>query len=146
MAAHGYGEYQSQRATLDDAVEVEATVVESDVQSFRDGDDGTVYRLTVTYEYEYEGERYEVSSFDTSGTKSKEYDSQSDAREALDEYPEGDRITAYVPPDDPGAAFLENDLPLSVYMIPGFGGFLVAASIFLCLNHFGRIALALLLS
>ena len=144
VTAMGIGAYQSQTEALDNAVEVEATIVTSEVEVYedefrstprdRDRVRGTTetpeYRLVIEFEYEFEGEQYRSSNIDVAGSVEK-FDDRSDAQEALAEYPEGSQTTAYVNPDEPGEAFLEDELPLGTYLIPGFGGFLLFGSVVL---------------
>ena len=132
LAFWGYGTYQDQQAALDEAVEVDATVVDTDIQRQRAtglSDDETPtdefeYRLTVTFEYEYSGETYRSSNIDL-GSSWQTYDTRSDAERAADEYAEGSQVTAHLHPDEPGEAFLEHRIPLSTYLFTGFGVFLV---------------------
>lgn len=142
VTAIGVDEYQSQTEALDDAVEVEATIVTSEVHLYQDEFDRTVrtaddrttdtpeYRLVIEFEYEFEGQQYRSSNVNVAGSVER-FDSREDARAALEAYPEGSQTTAYVDPDEPGEAFLEDDLPLITYLVPGAGVFLLFSSVVL---------------
>lgn len=142
VTAIGVDEYQSQTEALDDAVEVEATIVTSEVHLYQDEIDRTVrtaddrttdtpeYRLVIEFEYEFEGQQYRSSNVNVAGSVER-FDSREDARAALEAYPEGSQTTAYVDPDEPGEAFLEDDLPLITYLVPGAGVFLLFSSVVL---------------
>ena len=141
----GINEYQTQTEALDNAVEVDATIVTSEVQLYEDEFERTgrsdrdrprrttdtpEYQIVIEFEYEFEGQQYRSSNVNVAGSIER-FDSRSDAQEALAEYPEGTQTTAYVNPDEPGEAFLEDDLPLGTYLIPVVGGFLLFASVVL---------------
>ena len=139
----GIHEYQTQTEALDNAVEVDATIVTSEVQLHQDEFDRTdrssdyrtttdtpEYRLVIEFEYEFEGEQYRSSNVNVAGSIER-FDSRSEAQETQAEYPEGSQTTAYVNPDEPGEAFLEDGLPLVTYLVPGLGGFLLFGSVVL---------------
>jgi len=108
LALTGYGgyDYQQQRAALEDAVEVNAAVVETGVETTSGSSSpGVDYRPTVTFDYRYGGENYTSHSvFPSSSTPN--YDTKSAAREVLAGYDAGSEATAYVDPDEPADAFL----------------------------------------
>lgn len=149
MTAYGVGEYRSYEDALDDAAEVEATIVESSVQPYSPGvsdgrssdrnrdDEDREYRLVVEFEYEFEGQQYRSSNFDLAGT-TREYDSRSKAQRERENYLEGDQVTAYVRPDEPGEAFLEGGMPWVVYGILGFGALLIVGPFVMFGAHFAR--------
>jgi hypothetical protein len=125
VAAIGYGAYSytAQTSALDSAVEVEATITSTSVDesSARRGVD---YVPQATFEYSYEGSDY-TSSNVYPGPLSKDFDTEEAAREELSGYEPGDTVTAYVPPDSPGNAYLQregNDKPL---FLIGFGALFV---------------------
>jgi hypothetical protein len=79
---------------------------------------GSKFAPAVTYSYEYEGEQYRndvlypgIVTQETSGDR---------AFEISHEYEQGDRITAYVDPEDPAEAFLIDKF--ASRMILGFIG------------------------
>lgn len=142
MLAYGFSEYQTQSDVLGDVEEVEATIIDAEVQldeatgqttGERDdyvdrADDDRRYALNVVFTYEYEGQQYESSYFDAVGSIPT-YDERSEAMEALEDYAEGDRVTAYVPPDDPDEAFLDEEMPFVIYGLIGFGALLIIGAI-----------------
>ena len=108
LAVAGYGayDYQQQQQALADAVEVDATVVETGVESSRGGSNpGVDYRPTVTFDYRYDGQNYTSHSVFASST-TPDYDTRSAAAAVLDSYEAGGVATAYVDPADPESAFL----------------------------------------
>ena len=138
LTAFAVMEYQSQVNALDNADEVEATIVDSEVLLYDDGFDSTgtddrdpderEYRKHVEFEYEYEGQQYRSTNIDIAGTTER-YDEREDAETALAEYPEGGQVTAYVDPDDPDEAFLEAGVPTTTYLLIGFGAFLIVGAV-----------------
>ena len=108
---------RNRNEALERIEKTEATVTESTVERRRDTrqtDEGTVgreryvYRPVVRFRYEYDGETYE------SGNKSYNMPfgavpSESRAKETAQQYPEGQKVTVYVDPENPGEAFLEVD-------------------------------------
>lgn len=149
ILAYGVTEYRAQSQVLDDVDEVDATITAVELETYDDDGtsttvdqqrtqgefgDGVTFHLTVTFEYEYDGDQYQSSKFDAIGSVPT-YDDWEDARDARDEYAEGDRITAYVPPDDPGNAFLDGGMPMGVYAIMGFGGFLMLGGLWIPIAH-----------
>ncbi len=140
MTMYGYGEYESQTETLEEAVEVDIEFVDADVYPRRAGssddfgtDDEVEYRLVVEFEYEYEGETYTSSNFDVIGTTSRDYDTRRAAERAYDSY--RDDGTAYVHPDEPGEAFLEGSVPAQTYILTGFGVFLFVGAFWMVGFH-----------
>jgi len=110
LAVTGYGayDYAQQSNAVDDAVEVDATITELDVESRSSGSSpGVEYRPTVRFTYEYEGTEYASTNLFPSAITSN-YDTESAAREAFDGYAVGEPATAYVDPSDPDGAFLRS--------------------------------------
>ncbi|ELZ58346.1 MULTISPECIES: DUF3592 domain-containing protein [Halorubrum] len=111
LAVTGYGayDYTQQSDAVDDAVEVDATITELDVESTSSGSSRDVdYRPTVRFTYEYEGTEYAGTNLFPS-TITSDYDTESEAREVLDGYAVGEPATAYVDPSDPDGAFLRTE-------------------------------------
>jgi hypothetical protein len=108
LAVTGYGvyDYQQQQGALEDAVAVDATVVETGVEA-RSGSSnpGAEYRPTVTFEYRYDGENYTSHSVFPAET-TPNYDTRSAAASVLDGYEAGGTATAYVDPRVPREGFL----------------------------------------
>jgi hypothetical protein len=102
---------------------VEATVLESEVDRVRAGS-GDVsdqeYRPVVEFEYTYEGESY-TSDERFPSSLDQSYGSRSKAESAIEEYEEGETVTAYVDPDSPGRGFLENKRSMTPYVAGLFG-------------------------
>ena len=108
IAGYGASDYRQQSAAVDAAVEVDATVVETSVESVSAGSSTSVdYRPAVTFEYAYDGEAYTSGSVFPSSLDPT-YDTRSAAESVLSDYEAGERATAYVDPDSPGEGFLVN--------------------------------------
>jgi len=125
--------YQDAKQATENAVEVDATVESSTVESkLQDGDSGQrhrVYYVEIAYRYSYDGETYTSrnlcpglgSSCDAAQNK----DERSEAQELADQYPEGETVTAYVPPSEPSNAYLvdASSSSTTAYLIlVGIGG------------------------
>ncbi|SEV99369.1 DUF3592 domain-containing protein [Halobacterium jilantaiense] len=130
VAIAGYGgyDYLQQSEAVRNAVEVDATVVETGVDT-ESGRRGRVdYRPTATFEYSHDGETYTGNSV-FPGSVTPTYDTESAARDVVADYEPGDTVTAYVDPASPGSAFLKNqqtDTPVKLAAI-GLVGVLLTA-------------------
>jgi hypothetical protein len=110
LAATGYGayDYTQQSNAVEDAVEVDATITDLDIESTSAGSSTDVsYRPTVRFTYEYEGTAYASTNVFPS-TISTNYDTESTARSVVEEYAVDESATAYVDPSDPDAGFLKH--------------------------------------
>ena len=111
IAIISYGGYDhvQQTEAVRDAVEVDATITELDIEadSGTSSNPGANYDPVVEFEYTYNENEY-------TGTKiypadiEQNYETQSSAESAIEEYEQGTQTTAYVSPDQPGDAFLKN--------------------------------------
>lgn len=117
LGVAGFLAYDQQQA-IESSVEVEGTVVESDVRVDRDTDSGDTYYPEVEYRYTYEGETYTNGNvFPGTGSKSTGRDR---AEEIAEEYSEGDRVTVYVRQDEPERAYLIEQRSILFLLL--FGG------------------------
>lgn len=110
LAIVGYGayDYTQQSAAVEEAVAVDAAVVETGVEPVSTGSTGADYRPTVTFEYSYQGSSYRSDRVYPSALDPN-FDTRSAAADVLDGYAENESVTAYVDPDEPGEAFLLNE-------------------------------------
>ncbi|ADJ17024.1 DUF3592 domain-containing protein [Halalkalicoccus jeotgali] len=109
LAVAGYGayDYTQQSAAIENSVEVDATVTGTNVDSIMTSGT-TQFNPEVSFKYSYEGERYSSSNL-YPASASKNYDTKSGAQSAMKEYEQGETVTAYVNPNSPDDAFLENE-------------------------------------
>jgi hypothetical protein len=121
VAVAGYGayDYVQQTESVDEAVAVDTTVVETSVSE--SSGRRVSYRVSVTHAYEYQGTEY-TSTRVFPGETSPTYFVRTDAVGVADEYDSGTTTTAYVPPDAPGRAFLKRQTTLAPVKFVGFGG------------------------
>ena len=122
----GYGavDYAGQTDALEDAVAVEATVIEAGVETTSTPGTGDVeFRPTVRYRYSYDGSAYTGTDL-FPGSVAPTYDTESAAREALAGYEPDAAVTAYVDPAAPEAAFLEDRPSNTPLVIAGIGAVL----------------------
>ncbi|WP_206424999.1 DUF3592 domain-containing protein [Halosimplex salinum] len=135
FALVGYGGYDhvQQSEAVENAVEVNATVHEVGVEtvSARRGVD---HEPTARFSYEYEGTTYESSSVFPAEI-SPTYDTESAARSVVAGYEEGETVTAYVSPDRPDDAFLQNRTTNTPLFAAGFGLFFVLGGGWFTLKH-----------
>jgi hypothetical protein len=108
----GYGavDYVQSTNAVRESVETEATITEVGVEteSSTTGTGSNVeYEPVVRFTYTYEGERYTGDEL-FPGSVPTRYDTEPAARNAIAEYEPGATTTAYVDPDSPETAFLEN--------------------------------------
>lgn len=128
LALMGYGaySYSEQSSALDSAVEVTATIDSTSVER-SDVGKGVRYHPRATFDYIYEGETY-TSSNVYPGELPRDFGKE-EARSALEEYEPGDTVTAYVPPDSPGDAFLEYESSNKPFLVIGVGGLVFLGSV-----------------
>ncbi|MFB6103409.1 MAG: DUF3592 domain-containing protein [Haloplanus sp.] len=120
VATIGYGgySYSMQSSALDSAEQVTATIVSTSIEKHTSK--GISYSPHATYNYTYEGET-DTSSNIYPGTLPREFDSKEKARAELAAYEPGETVTAYVPPDAPGNAFLKHESSNKPFIVIGFG-------------------------
>lgn len=129
LGAMGYGAYSytAQSSALDSAETVEATIVSTSIETVSQRR-GTEYSPQATFNYTYEGETY-TSSNVYPGKLAREFGSEEDARAQLEGYEPGDTVTAYVPSDDPGNAFLKHESSNKPFLVIGLGGVIVLGTV-----------------
>ncbi|WP_248903652.1 DUF3592 domain-containing protein [Halocatena marina] len=114
----GY-DYVQQSAAIDDAVSVEATIVESSIVQ---PEDSSEYEVRVAYRYYYQGTEYKSNKLFPSDI-SQLYESRSKAESVIASYEPDTTVTAYVDPAAPNEAFLERQTtqdPLIFMLIGAF--------------------------
>lgn len=123
----GYGayDYVQQSDTIRNAVEVEATITETDVvtEGSVSGQTGgkVQYEPRVEFTYEYQGVSYTGTNIFPTHI-APEYDQRSKAESVISEYETGTTVTAYVDPNDPSDAFLKNKTSDTSLVAAGIGG------------------------
>jgi hypothetical protein len=134
LAFLGFGAVDYVQATnaVGDSVEVEATITEVGVETVSNpaGSGATVkHEPTVAFTYTYDGGTY-TSDDVFPGETPPRYEQESAARDVIEPYEPEMTTTAYVDPETPGQAFLENRTTgrQFVFMAVGavgalFGGF-----------------------
>jgi hypothetical protein len=125
IAGGGYLYYSGLQAT-ENVDEVDATVISSSIgetgSAGDSNDDG--YTINVQYRYSYDGETYTSRSMCPGAGSAcvPTSNSRSDMEEALEDYPEGGNVTAYVSPSDPSESFLIDTEPSLIYLgVSAFG-------------------------
>ncbi|GAA0680554.1 DUF3592 domain-containing protein [Natronoarchaeum mannanilyticum] len=126
LAMVGFGgyDYVQQNDAVENAVEVNATVTETDIDSISNRRAAPDYQPEVTLEYSYGGETYTGGSVFPASI-SKDYDTRSAAESRLEGYEVGETTTAYVDPDAPGDAFLVRETTNEPLKFAGIGGFMM---------------------
>ncbi len=121
LGALGYGAYSytQQSAALDSAVTTEATVVDTSVETVNQRR-GVGYAPQVTFDYSFEGSSY-TSSNVYPGPLTRDFDTESAAREVISAYEPNTTATAYVPPSTPNGAFLEHESSNGPFLLMGIG-------------------------
>lgn len=123
LALVGYGgyDYVQQSAALDDAVEVEATVVETSITEIESGRSGIEYDTHIEFTYQYQETEYTSDQL-VPGSFDPTYDTRPDAEAALEPYDEGATVTAYADPDAPSEGFLEQRTSQGSLQFMALGG------------------------
>lgn len=128
LATTGYGvyEYQAQNSALEDAEEVNATIISKGVES-QSARRGVDYRPTVEFSYSYEQQEYTGEKV-FPGTSVKDFNTEDTARQQIANYTEGETTTAYVNPENPENAFLKHESTNTPYILTLIGLFITALS------------------
>jgi hypothetical protein len=129
LGGYGVYAYTSQSAALDSTETVNATVTATSVDEIpsnnRRGDDD--YRPQVSFNYTYEGDSYSSSNLYPSGV-TQSAGSRGGAESMLEGYESGANVTAHVPTDSPGSAFLKSQRSTKPLLMMGFGALLAVLS------------------
>lgn len=130
FGAMGYGaySYSSQSAALDSTETVDATIVSTSIERINERRGPDDYSPQATFNYTYEGETY-TSSHMYPGGVTHEFESKEDARAKLAGYEPGATVTAYVPTDSPGKAFLKHESSNKPLYIIGLGALLALGTV-----------------
>jgi len=107
MLGVGAYTYVTDTAALDDRVEVSAEVTDTSIESIETSRGRTSYVPVVTFQYQFREQRY-TSNRIYPGDAEPQYEDRATAEERLSAYAVGERVTAYVDPDSPGEAYLED--------------------------------------
>jgi hypothetical protein len=129
LGTMGYGaySYSAQSSALDSAETVDATVSSVSVERDSAGK-GVDYTPKATFNYTYEGETY-TSSNVYPGKLPREFGSEEKARSQLDGYESGSTVTAYVPQDSPGNAYLKQESSNKPLLVIGLGALLALGGV-----------------
>jgi hypothetical protein len=126
LVGSGISDYYQQSQTIEDAVAVDATVLETDISQEGGGRGGPSYDVTVEFTYQYQGTNY-------TGTRlypgAKSYETESAAEDELEPYNAGETVTAYVDPDAPSNGFLKKQTTENPFWLIGFGLLLLVVRI-----------------
>ena len=123
----GY-DYSEQTRVVEEAEPVDATVLEVDIEE-SNSRRGISYDPRVEYEYRYGGTTYTGDDV-FPGSIKMNYNTESEAREVIASYEQGKTTTAYVDPENPENAFLEDTTTNAPIELAGFSA-LIAALILL---------------
>jgi len=128
LASIGFGaySYSTQSTALSSATTVEGTITSPSVEEH--STKGVSYTPQATFTYTYRGENY-TSSNVYPGTLARDFDTESAAREELAGYEPGTTVTVYVPPDSPGAGYLEHESSNKPFLLLGVGVLFVGAAV-----------------
>lgn len=128
VGAIGYAgyDYTQQSAAIEEAVAVNGTVTETDIEET--GTRGVQYEVTVVFTYEYEGTRYESNRLYPT-TLSPTFETESKAQSVLAPYEQNETTTAYVEPSDPDSAFLEPRRTNGPLWLAGGGGLVLLLTV-----------------
>ena len=99
--------YMAESASLDGNVEVTAEVTGTSVERAGATRGTESYAPVVTFQYSFRGERYTADNI-YPGVNQPQYEDRSTARSHLSDYTVGESVPAYVDPDTPGEAYLED--------------------------------------
>jgi len=120
VGTFGAYDYVQQTDALDDAIAVDATVVDTEIEQVSTRRN-IEYRPVITYTYTYEGTAYTANEYYASMAEPG-FDTEAGAREVLEAYPTDTTVTAYITPDAPGTAFLTREQSGEPLKWIGLGG------------------------
>lgn len=121
LLGYGFNQYQGQKASIDNAVNISATVADTNVRTDSSRRGSTDYQAEIDFNYSFEGEDY-TSGFIYPLDDDREFSTEEEAQEFLQSYSAGTEVDAYVSPETPDEAFLNNessDQPLIFLLIGG---------------------------
>jgi len=121
LAGYGFTQYQGQTENIDNAVNITATVTETDVRTDSSRRGRIDYRAEIRFNYSYVGEN-QSSGYIYPLDSDKEFNTESNAEEYLENYPSGQEVDAFVNPENPGEAFLNaerSNQPILLMLIGG---------------------------
>lgn len=123
IISYGGYDYVQQGEAVRNSVEVDARVTEVSIEtsSGTSSNPGTNYDPTVAFEYTYNGTEYTGTQL-YPATIEQNYDTRSAAESAVEGYEPGVETTAYVSPEQPGDAFLENQRSTAPVVAVVLGG------------------------
>lgn len=129
IAIMGYGgyDYTQQSDAVSNAVETKATIVETDIKDISPRQGRIKYEPTATFEYEYDGTSY-IGTNIYPATTDPNYDTESKARSIIEDYEEGETVTAYVDPNSPADGFLKAQESTAPIKAIGIGAVFVLLS------------------
>lgn len=127
----GY-DYAEQSRAVQEAEPVEATVLETDIEK-SSSRRGVNYDPRVKYEYRYGGTTHTGDDV-FPGSIEPTYNTESAARDVIDSYEKDEMTTAYIDPDNPENAFLEDTTTNAPIELAGIAGFI---SVLILLNGIG---------
>lgn len=127
MTGFGLYDYTQQSTAVSNAVEVEATVTDTDIDTISKRRASPDYQPVVTFEYRFEGTDYTSESLYPASVE-PDYDTESAARDEIEDYETGDAVTAYVDPTSPGDAFLRTEESTGPLKFAAIGGLMVVLS------------------
>lgn len=123
LVGGGISMYVDQGQAMEDAVTIDATVVDKRVDertsAGSDGSSSDSYYPVVTYKYMVGGKMYESSNYHPG--RGEDGMSQGNAQSIVDEYEVGETVTAYYDPDDPSRAFLVKQRSFTPLIAAGLG-------------------------
>lgn len=117
----GFNTYTNQNQALENPVNVSATVVDTGITEDSSRRGGIDYQPEIEYEYTFEGQTYTSDSMHPGGQLPDEHNIESEAREVIDRYSQGSEITVFVPPENPGDAFIEAEKTSDPLFFMGIG-------------------------
>ena len=113
--------FQPVSGSIDNAVNISATVADTNVRTDSSRRGSTDYQAEIDFNYSFEGEDY-TSGFIYPLDDDREFSTEEEAQEFLQSYSAGTEVDAYVSPETPDEAFLNNessDQPLIFLLIGG---------------------------
>ncbi len=121
LAIFTYGgyDYVQQSTAVDDAVPIEATIVDSSTSQSEGR--GIAYNVHVSFTYTCQGTEYTSNQL-FPGNLSPQYETRSKAQSVIATYDSGTTVTAYVDPAAPNEAFLERRTTQSPLIVLAFAG------------------------
>ncbi|MFB6216025.1 MAG: DUF3592 domain-containing protein [Candidatus Aenigmatarchaeota archaeon] len=102
----GFSTFTGHNRAMQNPVNVTATVIDTSIERDSSRRGGIDYQPEIRFRYTYQGAEYTSNDMYPGGQLPKERNTESGAKEVVQNYGEGTEVQVLVPPETPGKAFI----------------------------------------